>query len=73
MVGEAAAMRRGDIGSSMGWYLDAISDTLIGKRGMSFGPCEGASTIRLYRFFKAATLLPVLSLLTSGFLPASIL
>jgi len=38
------AIRRGDIGSSTGWYLDAISNTLIGKRGMSFGACTGGST-----------------------------
>lgn len=31
-------VRRGDICSSTGWYLDAISDTLIRNRGMSFSP-----------------------------------
>lgn len=37
-------VRRGDIGSSTGWYLDAISNTLIGKRGMSLGACTGGSS-----------------------------
>jgi hypothetical protein len=39
MVGE----RRGVMGSSVGWYLDARSETLIGKRGTSFGARDKGS------------------------------
>lgn len=40
---------RGDRGSSIGRYRDAISETLIGNRGISFGPCDGVSILRRKR------------------------